>query len=114
MERRYSSPDQPDRARDAWRTTLILTPGGRAEHIVEERGEAGPVRHGRSDLPEAQWWIPREAFGVDETGDQHDRHDVVMPEPAASGEGQAPPATLWRPPRPYHPEFDVRPVRSGT
>ncbi|MEU5311274.1 DUF4241 domain-containing protein [Streptomyces sp. NPDC021562] len=108
VERRYSAPDQPDRARDAWRTTLILTPGGRAEHIVEEQGEAGPARHGWSDLPEAQWWIPREAFGVDEAGDQHDPYEAVEPEPAGSGEGQALPAALWRAPRPYHPEFDVQ------
>ncbi|MGW2962643.1 DUF4241 domain-containing protein [Streptomyces sp. NPDC001220] len=113
VERRYATPDQPDRARDAWRTTLNLTPGGRAQYIVEEQGDTGSSRHGWKELPEAQWWIPREAFGVG-TADGQDESMASDPgetpasDPDESGDGQEPPASLWRAPRPYRPEFDVQ------
>ncbi|MFE4962613.1 DUF4241 domain-containing protein [Streptomyces sp. NPDC056660] len=105
VERRYATPDQPDRARDAWRTTLNLTPGEKAEYIVEEQGDTGSSRHGRQDLPEARWWIPREAFGVG-TADGQD--ESPAPDPDEPGQGQEPPASLWRAPRPYRPEFNVQ------
>lgn len=106
VERRYSSPDQPDRARDAWLTRLTLTPGKKAKHVVQEQGELGSSRHGWSDLPEAQWWIPRAAFGV---GAIDDQEDPPAPEPEPeSDDAPEPPASLWRPPRPRRLEFDVQ------
>ncbi|MFG2941918.1 DUF4241 domain-containing protein [Streptomyces sp. NPDC048282] len=127
VERRYSSPDQPDRARDAWLTRLTLTPGKKAKHVVQEQGELGSSRHGWSDLPEAQWWIPRAAFGVGATDDQDDSPAPGPDEPEPESESESepesesecvdasepddapePPASLWRPPRPRRLEFDVQ------
>lgn len=105
VERRYATPDQPDRARDAWRTTLNLTPGDKAEYIVQEQADAGSTRHGWRELPEAQWWIPREAFGV---GTARGRDESPAADPDGTGDGPEPPASLWRAPRPYRPEFDVQ------
>ncbi|MFD9459475.1 DUF4241 domain-containing protein [Streptomyces sp. NPDC060027] len=105
VERRYSSPDQQDRARDAWRLTLDLFPDGRGTKVLEERGDHGGSFRTRADVPESERWRPRSDFGVPAAG-----MPGVSAEPGpgartaqdACGEGPEP-QSLWKPPRPGRP-----------
>ncbi|MET8570254.1 DUF4241 domain-containing protein [Streptomyces sp. NPDC004783] len=109
VERRYASPEQPDRAPDAWRMTLDLYPGGKGGKILEERGEGGGSYHTVADVPEGRRWYPRSRFGV-----RAHRARGAVPAPAGvptangmAGEMPAAREDVWRPPRPGRPGLDL-------
>ncbi|MFD7409611.1 DUF4241 domain-containing protein [Streptomyces sp. NPDC059866] len=129
LERRYFSPDQSDRARDAWRLTVDFLPGGRGRKVLEERGEGGGSFHTLADVPEPQRWHPRSGFGVHAAGSpnffgaaEQERPKVldaaVLTSPAAAGNADVEvgrPESPWRPPRPGQPGLALNELfRSGT
>ncbi|MDG5808732.1 DUF4241 domain-containing protein [Streptomyces ossamyceticus] len=129
LERRYSSTDQSDRARDAWRLTVHLLPGERGRKVLEERGEGGGSFHTLADEPEPQRWYPRSGFGVHAAGSPNlcgsagqegpkVLDAAVLPFPAAAGNADGEVGkreSPWRPPRPGKPGLALNEVfRSGT
>ncbi|MGW5639681.1 DUF4241 domain-containing protein [Streptomyces sp. NPDC003832] len=96
VERRYASPEQPDRAPDAWRRTVNLLPGEKARSILEERGDLGGSFHTLADVPEEKRRHSRSGFGV--LADTSPRlPDRGREAPVRIGEA---PASAWRPPTP--------------
>ncbi|WP_107459278.1 DUF4241 domain-containing protein [Streptomyces colonosanans] len=117
VQRRYSSPEQRDRARDAWRLTLDLSPDGKGSKVIEERGEGGGSFHTLADVPESKRWYPRSEFGVRAAGSPS-----VSPE-SEPGERETREARKeglesqfpWRPPRPGRPGLALEDLfRPGT
>ncbi|GGL86801.1 hypothetical protein GCM10010129_33250 [Streptomyces fumigatiscleroticus] len=105
VQRRYASPDQPDRARDAWRVTVELFPEGKGRKVLQERGESGGSHHTLADVPESRRWHPRSAFGVRAAGSA-DAQPAAGPEDPVGLGARADadePRSLWRPPRPAGP-----------
>ncbi|MET8952144.1 DUF4241 domain-containing protein [Streptomyces sp. NPDC004393] len=128
LERRYS-PDQSDRARDAWCLTVELLPGERGTVVLEERGESGGSFHTLADVSESQRWHPRSGFGVHAAGSpnffgvaEQKRPKVLdaaaLPSPAVAGNVDVEvgkPESPWRPPRPGQPGLTLNELfRSGT
>ncbi|MFE9880653.1 hypothetical protein [Streptomyces sp. NPDC005784] len=105
VERRYSSPDEPDRARDGWRLTVDLFPDGRGTKVLDERGDSGGSFHTRADVPESERWRPRSEFGVRAAripGGSSEREPGAYTARSTFGE-EPEPQSLWRPPRPGRP-----------